>query len=312
MRKFLIGSVALAHYWPGYFEHRITQDIDVLCHEDYVVRKYGVVPSTFRKSETIGFQQVEYTIASDESPYKSDGFLYEYCCNLKKLRTFMFWNEIYEVVPLEVLKMLKLSCVDYLNKPKHKTDLCIIGDEIVIDEALESILALRKLEVQARVKAQKEYFFNHYNIERYVEHDHIHKVINPNPTYHFVLVDGVTPCQNLFNELIDEDKRQIVWEEILALAIERFYIPNFIRNPLSFTNLYSQMIRTDSEVMKYWIGRFGGDLKDHPPWLAEWTRKNDVFIKLGMTAWLNKNFNRIQDEIMRVALEGALVNDENT
>ncbi len=64
-------------------------------------------------------------------------------------------------------------------------------------------------------------FFN--NALRTYDHDALHELINPNPTYKKVLKDGaeVDVSESKFNELSYEDKLELVREELYVMAYER-------------------------------------------------------------------------------------------
>ena len=56
------------------------------------------------------------------------------------------------------------------------------------------------------------------------DHDYLHTLINPTPTYFKVLKDGadVDVCEDKFNALTHEEKAALVREEVYIMAYERF------------------------------------------------------------------------------------------
>lgn len=105
---------------------------------------------------------------------------------------------------------------------------------------------------------QEEMFFKDA-VKRKIPHDHLHKIINPNPSYQLV-VDGVKPNQDKFNSLTISDKNNICFEEAYVIAIERFY------DKLPFRTAYNK-------AQQCLVTRL------HPIWLADWVILNwkDLF-----------------------------------
>ena len=69
-------------------------------------------------------------------------------------------------------------------------------------------------------KSGKDFFDN--ALKTY-DHDHLHTIINPHPTYQKVLKDGaeVDVDENKFNSLTYEEKLELVREEVYVMAYER-------------------------------------------------------------------------------------------
>lgn len=70
---------------------------------------------------------------------------------------------------------------------------------------------------------KEEFFDNAVNNE--IDHDYIHTLINPNPTYKKTLKDGceVETEESKFWELSEEDKLNLIFEEVEVMAYERFH-----------------------------------------------------------------------------------------
>ena len=66
-------------------------------------------------------------------------------------------------------------------------------------------------------------FFNNA-INKNIDHDSIHLIINPEPTYKKVLKDNaeVEPCSIKYNNLSNEEKDNLFIEEVMVMAYERF------------------------------------------------------------------------------------------
>ena len=63
-------------------------------------------------------------------------------------------------------------------------------------------------------------FFEDRVIRKF-EHDDLHKMINPSPTY-FKIIDDITPNQEKFALLPDDEKKELMFEEAFVISIERF------------------------------------------------------------------------------------------
>jgi hypothetical protein len=88
------------------------------------------------------------------------------------------------------------------------------------------------------------------NVKRQIPHDDLHKIINSNPSYQLV-VEGVKPIKEKFDNLSILDKNNICFEEAYVIAIERFY------SKLPHRTAYNK-------AQQALVTRL------HPIWLADW------------------------------------------
>jgi hypothetical protein len=100
----------------------------------------------------------------------------------------------------------------------------------------------------------EEQMFFKDKVKRITPHDDLHKIINPNPSYKFV-VEGVKPIKDKFDRLPTLIKNDICFEEAYVIAIERFY------SKLPFRIAYNR-------AQQALITRL------HPIWLADWVILN--------------------------------------
>ena len=64
-------------------------------------------------------------------------------------------------------------------------------------------------------------------IRRKINHDELHEIINPTPTYKKMISDGVTPDIEKFYKLSNDDQKEVLFEEAFVISIERFQgLPN--------------------------------------------------------------------------------------
>ena len=60
-------------------------------------------------------------------------------------------------------------------------------------------------------------------VRRKINHDEMHQLLNPNPTYKKIINgEEVTPIPKKFLSLCDNDKKELMFEEAFVIAIERF------------------------------------------------------------------------------------------
>lgn len=90
-------------------------------------------------------------------------------------------------------------------------------------------------------------------VQRKVNHDDLHKVLNSTPTYQKI-VDGVTPDPGKFNQLSEQDKKELMYEEAFVLAIERF---SNNPNKLAYNKAQQALVT-----------------RLHPVWLADFVIEN--------------------------------------
>lgn len=81
----------------------------------------------------------------------------------------------------------------------------------------------------------KDFFDN--ALKKY-DHDHLHTLINPSPTYLKVLKDGseVEPDENKFNNLSHQEKLDLVREEVYVMAYERI-------GKMGYVEAYTKMLK---------------------------------------------------------------------
>ena len=59
-------------------------------------------------------------------------------------------------------------------------------------------------------------------VKRKLNHDDLHKMLNPSPTYLKMIINDVNPDMDKFSRLSDDDKMELLFEEAFVIAIERF------------------------------------------------------------------------------------------
>lgn len=259
----LIGSRALDAY--GRLKNRLPDDWDFLYEGPQ--KKMGKA-EYYDAREGTNVELFEYSLTYSE----------------KKVKT-PYGTAI--VAPLEVLKLLKLSSIP-VEKAKHEWDLKQLED-VEIPKYLNKTLQNRFVETEKRVKLQKDRFFNKYHVPRIMEHDELHKYVNPSPLYLEALSDPVTVSQDKFLSLSRDKQIGIVREEMFVLALERNLIPEVVSKP----HLVNVLVEKFSKVEKsndyayLWLSRLSipGKLKDHPNWLAVWVSDHYNLIIEGLDDW---------------------------
>jgi hypothetical protein len=92
-------------------------------------------------------------------------------------------------------------------------------------------------------------------VKRKTNHDELHRLINPTPTYIGMIENGVTPNEDLFRNMPDIDRTEVLFEEAFVLAIERFsHLPDMTAynraQNLLVTTLHPVWLA--DEVIKNW------------------------------------------------------------
>ena len=91
-------------------------------------------------------------------------------------------------------------------------------------------------------------------LKRKFDHDDLHKMINPNPTFLKIIDVGVTPNPEKFALLTQDEKKELMFEEAFVISIERFLNqPDKIAYNKAQQNLVTRL---------------------HPVWLADFVIEN--------------------------------------
>ena len=191
----LIGSSAIKHWYPDF--KREPKDLDYIVGEDEILPPKG--------------QNVEYLlnpILSNKWKHKDTKPLYP--------------------GDLTTLKASHL-CWD-INWEKHMFDLQFLlskGWEIeekLFWELYDYWNQFHSKNKRSDLKMTKDEFFNNAVNYDVAEHDDLHLLINPTPTYTKILKDGceVELDEEKYNLLSHEEKLDLVREEVYVMAYERW------------------------------------------------------------------------------------------
>jgi hypothetical protein len=130
----------------------------------------------------------------------------------------------------DVLYTLKVSHIFWdIFWAKHMFDIVFLkehGAKLIrplFDELYEYWNQFHGKNQRSDLTMSAESFFD--NALTKYDHDVLHTYINPTPTYFKVLKDGaeVEVSEDKFNLLSDEDKMQLVREEVYVMAFERLF-----------------------------------------------------------------------------------------
>lgn len=137
-------------------------------------------------------------------------------------------DNVQGVASPELLLTLKLSHVFWdIQWNKHVFDIVFLfekGNDINIDlfwDLYRHWEELHGKNQRSDLTLTADEFFN--NALKEHDHDYLHTIINPTPTYFKVLHDNseVEPSEEKFNALSHEDKLALVREEVYVMAYER-------------------------------------------------------------------------------------------
>jgi len=198
----LIGSKAIRYHYPDF--KREPKDIDYVVFE--------------RQKHDKG---IEYLFNPVFEGYGFEIMQPNDLCTLKA--SHLFWN---------------------INWDKHMFDLqfllkkgCTINPELFwkLYEFWNSYHSKNK---RSDLKMTKDDFFNNainYNVH---QHDDLHKILNSVPIYTLILKDGkdVELCESKYNQLTHEQKLDLVREEVMVMAYERY-------KSLGYKIAYNKMLK---------------------------------------------------------------------
>lgn len=206
MKKILIGSTAIKHWFPDF--PREPKDIDYATDAE-------------QKS---GEENVEYLY---------NPVLFKYCqqdiCPADLLLTLkmshLFWEYKWDRHMFDVQFLLKQGC---------KYDLNIL---LELKEFWEEYLPKVR---RSNLATTKEDFFTNAVNDDVDQHDFLHTLLNPVPMYTRILKDGaeVELDELKWERLSFEDKCNVVYEETIVMAQERYKNPTnkLINDKIGYVN----------------------------------------------------------------------------
>ena len=191
----LIGSSAIKHWYPDF--KREPKDIDFIIDENEILPPRG--------------QNVEYLV----NPIFANKWKYK---------------DTKPMYPSD-LTTLKAShlCWD-INREKHMFDLQFLlskGNEIEEElfwELYDYWNVYHNKNKRSDLKMTNDEFFSNAINYDVAEHDDLHLLINPTPTYTKILKDGcdVELDEEKYNLLSHEEKLDLIREEVYVMAYERW------------------------------------------------------------------------------------------
>lgn len=91
-------------------------------------------------------------------------------------------------------------------------------------------------------------------VRRKLNHDELHQILNPAPTYLKIIDNGVNPNSDKYYNLTQDERKEVLFEESFVIAIERFCKSN--------------------DRMAYQVAQQTLVTRLHPVWLADEIIKN--------------------------------------
>jgi hypothetical protein len=128
-----------------------------------------------------------------------------------------------------------------INWDKHMFDIqFLINKGIAWDRKLFPLLyeywnTVHGKNKRSDLEMSAEQFFDNAVKSEY-DHDWLHTLLNPYPTFNKVLIGEVEVCEHKFNNLKHEEKCNLVTEEVMIMAYERY-------KHLDFRVAYSKMLK---------------------------------------------------------------------
>lgn len=192
MKKLIIGSEALKHWFPNDYP-REPKDLDV------VVESLDGLEST---------KNVEYLENPVILNYQSSGYIQPSLLLTLKM-SHMFWDFRWKK---------HMWDIQFLLDKGFKYDEYILEELIAYWEETKPKVRRSNLELSA-----EDFFDNAINNDEH-EHDFLHTLLNPVPTYTRLLKDGceVELDENKWDCLSFEEKCDVVFEETAVMGYERY------------------------------------------------------------------------------------------
>lgn len=181
----LIGSTAIKHWFPDF--RRVPNDVD------YIV-------SDYRENEN----GVEYHINGILKDYPEDILSANDLLTLKV--SHLFWDIRWDKHMFDAQFMIKKGCTI---------------DRVLFDQLYTYWQTIHGPNKRSDLAIRADDFFN--NALKKYDHDYLHTLLNPIPTYTKVLKDGaeVEPDEVKFQALSHDDKLALLREEVYVMAYER-------------------------------------------------------------------------------------------
>lgn len=193
MRRILIGSSAIKYHFEDFT--RVPKDTDYI----------GVNPSVGKISrEEFLANPTEYMKNPVFDNYPHDVLLPNDIYTLKI--SHIFWNIKWEKHMYDIQFLKGKGCILQMT---------------LFHKLYDYWVTLHGPNKRSELNMSKEDFFD--NALKTYDHDYLHTLINPNPTYKKVLKDGadVDVSQLKFEKLSHDEKLDLVREEVYVMAYER-------------------------------------------------------------------------------------------
>jgi len=245
----LIGGRALKHHYPSYNKRSFSSDYDLIVSSEHV----GFIPNDayqYLNKRMFHAYGCLYEIETDNEPGSSNKLILD-------LADSATWSEIelpikikVKVAPVEVLFAItagSLYCPKFWSK--HIIDYHFLKQQLsssatttTVMAAVEQIIVLRREETNKRYNIDDRINLNMTNdeffkqsadkVHRIIEHDKIHELVKYNAVpLHETLKNNKNSAlisQKLFWQADKLTRLQLVREEAMAIAIERFLLPSAI------------------------------------------------------------------------------------
>lgn len=188
----IIGSTAIKHYFSDF--PREPKDLDVV-----VLTKKGLD----KPVNNTEFLENPIILKYQDSGYLEPNLL------LSLKISHLFWDVNWSKHLFDVQFLLGKGC---------KYNVTLIKE--LYDFWQDYLPKIRR----SRLELNKEDFFNNAVNEDSEEHDYLHTLLNPTPSYTKLLKDGceVELDENKWYNLTEDEKSDVVFEETAVMAYERY------------------------------------------------------------------------------------------
>lgn len=213
----IIGSSAIKHWFPDFL--REPKDIDII--------HYGLSSEDQWSMQKFFSKQLEFSNWGDFKPFPEthypDNIYLEPSLLLTLKASHLCWNINWEKHMFDVQFLLKKGCKIQLE---------------LFWELYNHWNVYHSKNKRSDLKMSKNEFFTNAVNYDVLEHDDLHKILNPVPIYTRVQKEGseVELDEEKFKLLDFEEKLDFVREEVMVMAWERF-------KTLDYRSAYSKMLK---------------------------------------------------------------------
>lgn len=243
----IIGSKALKMRFPKY--RRVVNDIDIICFSDDIYKLIGLLnPKEVKNGK---YSTILKNIQNKNEIFDKDNVEIIFADKSQSLQKYLDYDKDNIFASIEVLFSLKKSHIHHPRKfLSNIRDYVLLHNHLDGEDILstitkihtqENINRLGNLKTPSLDKSVKDFFGQSKNFVNYIfDHDDLHKIMShyDRPLFERIQKDKSRALCNedMWNQLVYEDKCKCVLEEAYVIALERKIIPMIFDGGKGYTS----------------------------------------------------------------------------